>query len=240
MNVEYKKKLLQLKSDLSAETVIKQEEIEFINGYNEFTSEGPHCWEVTKPKITEPDTKTRKAAEQELRTIYASSDQPYSARYFAGQAIGIGPTILSGELVSWLPDLQRKLHAELQDGTKDEWFTNESNCNFGGPEDNYPVTVPNMVPDSETRQSAALDLAELFLLTKSDEVKKLLKICYGDFGDEIYRNTKTVVKIAGKALGYSSLRILLSTNGLAVQALGSILVLVAIGVGYGLHKLVSK
>jgi hypothetical protein len=151
----------------------------------------------------------RESTKIQLQQIYENSEW-YSARYSAGISLGVDSATLSNQLEIWGDDLRWKLKKYKEgEGTTQWWFVNESDYNFGGPEDNYWVEGPEIVEDIETRINAASDLGELFKLTKSAFVKAVLKQ-YG-YGSIIGDNPQPeeVSEISGRSLGYSSARIFL-------------------------------
>lgn len=108
-----------LRSDLSAEIVVQEgegHEEHFQTPFPESTSDkgmrdfldGYDEWIVDKPKIAYPDVQKRELSRAKLQQIYAFSEW-YSARYVAGQALGISNNQLLKQKEKWLIKISEEL-----------------------------------------------------------------------------------------------------------------------------------
>jgi len=144
-----------------------------------------------------PDEEKQESAKKQLQEIYDSSEW-YSAKYIAGKDLGFKDNEPEGRLKKWVDELKEELKAEIV-LQEEEGFTKSCPSGYSGiNEDNYQgdfyiVTKERIAkPDEEKRKKAKQDLEIL---------KKELKKTYNNssFLEERIE--------AGKALGYSSLRI---------------------------------
>jgi len=135
-----------------------------------------------------PNTEKREVARKELQQLYDSSEW-YSARYAAGYALNQYDEKLNDKICLWLDELKRKLELpkyEVKGVRRETTMINE--CNEDGDEIPYWYTRDEKV--------------------KIPENIRIIKNAKEDLR-HFYKNNKqkNVRNLAGKALGYSSLRI---------------------------------
>jgi hypothetical protein len=153
----------------------------------------------------------RESAKSELNHLYANAGW-FSARYAAGRALGRSKKELDTNLDFWLYRLQqglkttkkvtKRVHAGAE--PKEAWPCKWGDANRGGPETIYEdvyESTPSDAPDTEKRLNCVSDLGMLLKLSKSRKVKKCLRKAY------LRNDSPPVRRRAGKALGYSKIRI---------------------------------
>lgn len=105
-----------------------------------------------------------------------------SVKYAAGKAIGLSDDNLRGDINTWIKTLSSQLDATALNG----WVVDEKS---------------QEIPDLKKRMKAVDDLGELYRMSRSPDVKKVLRKCYLKNDDDIVRER------AGEALGYSGFRV---------------------------------
>jgi len=203
------------------------------SGVNKYIDES---WNTDEPEISEPDTQRREDALQELQEVY-SSCECYSARYIAGKSIGVPYGELEGRINSWLGELRNHLdstkivekkvivgeHVEVKH-YKPEKSDDRRAGEHRVESEQYDYELREFeLVDQEKRLTAIQDLGTLFRLCRNPGVKIMLDFIYNgnfnshlDYGDEDVDISGNDINLgfssrirgeAGKALGYSLLRI---------------------------------
>jgi len=173
-----------------------------LSGYDRQTAE-KEVEIIDQPEISEPDVKKREEANKRLREIFETSKW-YSARYLAGK-VSYGIVI---PFESWLSELEKELWATFPSRQERRELSNRQygDRDSGG----YAAwgegqeTDEGLSPDQNTRIKAIHDTVRLFEIIGADNnrslpIKMLLKKTYS-------HNTAEVEALAGKALGYSGLK----------------------------------
>lgn len=163
--------------------------------------------EVTEHFVKGPNTQKRKAARNELQQIYDSSEW-YSAKYAAGNALSLDLNQLKLQTEEWITDLVvNQLNAEIivQEEKSHIEVTPINGPVVGGERaDSYRYDEEERVidqpeiksPDIEKRKKADSDLTALINMFGFPKKRKLYRSHNPDISTR-----------AGKALGYSKLRI---------------------------------
>ena len=221
-----------LKRDLSAEIVVQAEEghWEETGGYHEiehldwievFDSPKSSSYVVDQPRITEPDTEKRELAKMGLQQIYDFSGW-CSARYVAGKAI----KSQIGDLGTWVGILSSEL--SFGNETHEKNIINKAredlNCLYEIVEDRL---IREYIGDILEKGDKIL-LDEFQRGTELD--KEELKRIYHKKLDKV-KPSETDIRVAGKELGYSDLRIWSKLNPLKTAFVG---LSAASGIGYTL------
>jgi len=197
-----------LRCDLSAEVVLQEERGHFEIHYG-YGGRGGYTWdkEIVEKKIwvidterlTKPNAQKREEARQELQQVY-DNNKLYSARYVAGRVLGI--KALKTRVKQWIHNLADKLDAKREEQIWDQ-YTGEagpSTAFVRRPELDTLIGI-KIVEDSAITYPAAEDTIKLFELSGSEDARELVKKVYTKISSDSLR-----IK-AGKALGYSNLKI---------------------------------
>jgi hypothetical protein len=242
------RKVESLKRDLPEE-LVEQEEIGHIarvthtNGYTE-TSGGGYWndyeteeWIIDQPRIVRKNPpEKREAARKELQLIYDSSEW-YSARYVAARDLGINVNKdLVNNWVSLLNSVKPKINVKV--GEHQEY----TDTGYAGPSTVSRVTTGDwstvedfkVVSNSENYKKARLDLHYLKKLQRIQSEKIDLYLAYQFNKDPIIR------KKAGKALGYSPMRIWAHEHPVSATIVGCTTVGATSGLGYMLYQYLTK
>lgn len=166
---------------------------------------GRKIWVVDVPKKTEPDYEKQKHARDRLQEIYTTSNW-YSARYAAGSALQISQETLQNDLDLWIS----RLEDELKATKREERLVNQMKSSF-------------TFVDQDVRLKAIKDTAKLFQISRVESVRDTLLSIYSGDKDELLAGAYEDVnedgepvkcgyiaelrRVAGKELGYSSLKI---------------------------------
>jgi len=228
-----------LKRDLSAEIVVQAEEghWEETGGYHEiehldwievFDSPKSSSYVVDQPRITEPDTEKRELAKMGLQQIYDFSNW-YSAKYAAGKAIEL-PQKVDSDLAEWVNTLSSELTLIFTPNPTEENIIKANkaredlNCLYEIVEDRL---IREYIGDILEKGDKIL-LDEFQRGTELD--KEELKRIYHKKLDKV-KPSETDIRVAGKELGYSDLRIWSKLNPLKTAFVG---LSAASGIGYTL------
>ncbi|VVB78094.1 Uncharacterised protein [uncultured archaeon] len=213
-----------LRRDLNAEIVIQEgteghyedREVYDILSYTWWIEPGGYV--EGEPRIAKPDTEKQETARKRLQETYNSCDW-YSARYLAGNALGINSEILNKETDNWILDLKKR----VQLSTTETVEVKSTERRFLYDDYSKDTITSNDYEDVEVTSQKSVDILEN--LDSKTRAREDLKYFYYNLPDKDMR------KKAGKSLGYSSLRIWARENpdtiniGLAILASAS-------GLGY--------
>ena len=233
-----------LRRDLSAEKEIGGHYVEtegvWVGGSR--GGSNPGYWE-TEPYSGyvcdyEPDIQKRESAKQQLQQFYDNSEW-YSARYIAGRALSVKDNEPEGRLKKWVDELKEQLKSEIVLQEEKIHHQEEKYCGGSGHGDSciredehyipggWIIDEPAIIkPDEEKRKKAKQDL---------DRLKTELKGTYNN--KSIFSGERAE---AGKALGYSSLRILTHENPITAAISGIATVGTASGLGYLIYQYLNK
>ena len=164
--------------------------------------------------FSSPNPNTKEAARADLQQIYDSSEW-YSARCAAAEALD--KIVPKETFKEWLSELEKKFDSTSERGESETMEVGMENVNY-----NQGVYTPVYgavshtydVPDEVTRHQAVMDSGELYRLTKSAEVRELLKHNFN------FNDSESIRKEAGRALGHSNLRILVNEHPLTTALVG--------------------
>lgn len=236
-----------LKADLTAETIIQEQESHWETGYKLDPSGGGTSVDRTiieveeeiidKPRITEPDTQKRELTRLELRQIIDASPW-YSAKYFALEVLTGNKSEANTYIRLWAPKLEAMLEAETETraraiedilrlvkisnsseaadllekawkGTADVVERSQAVKILQGHQEQLARLVQSWIPElqkqmeinTEIKRNVVDELANLLIHSDSKDIIHLLREIWKNDNDSVAR-----VK-AGKALGYSKIRI---------------------------------
>jgi len=196
-----------LKRDLSAEIEIQpgiidpvyEDVPEHQGGTSSDHDRGGVSYVTRQERKAIPDEEKIQAARIQLQQIYDSSEW-YSTRYKAGEAIGKGSKELENNISEWVVLLQAQLNSKVT-----RQITCEIEVGPQGPPSGEPYTreiiVDRDLPDEDRRLYALKELEMLFIASGSNKIKSLIQETYEE--NEVI----SIRRLAGKALGYSDLRI---------------------------------
>jgi hypothetical protein len=237
-----------LRCDLSAKKVIQEEilekgeEILGDASWNYGMPTGKYENDrLIQPEITEPDTQKREAAKTQLQQIYDSSKW-YSARYMAAVALGVSKEEINTSLNKLVDEIYKNLllprtrYIKTGEHKETRWVSDYI-CKHDYLESNT-VSDYNDEPISENIEiinQTITDLCKLFQLSRFDRARDLLKARLYNFDKD-----KSVRVKAGKALGYSNLRIWAQVHPVATTLTGIASAGVATGLVYTLVEYLSK
>lgn len=206
-----------LRRDLTAEIVLQDEEGRWEEPYigscasdaAALKAQNRGDYIIEKPRIAHPDLQTQQDSRQRLQQVY-DSNEFYSARYIAGKYLGLNVNNQLNKMIeSWVKELEKGLSATRTEERKvDEGCYVERYGKGGYYSGSNPEWESNMVmktfiiPDLEKRKKAIKDISQLYAITNNNpDIKSLLEYTHK-------RNDMKEIRIeAGKALGYSTLRI---------------------------------
>lgn len=191
--------------------------------------------EVNVPPEHKPDEQTRETARAELQQAYDSSEW-YSAKFVAGKCLDIS---VDKQLNSWLTDLRHKMDLPISESVATERVKGYTTDGYNDKRWDVPVyeTVWGEEPLENNRDSirkSIQDVATLFQFTTRDDARDLLKRTYH------HNPLSDVRKNAGRAIGYSSVRIWTHEHPVAATLIGIAAVGAASGLGYALVEYFSK
>ena len=222
------KKVEGLRKDLSA---TKPES--FIPPF-QYPSDG--CMALDSREVA--DTERREAAKTQLQQIYDNSKWD-SVRYVAGNLIGEDA---ARNVKNWYANLEKRLGAtRTEEREVREWHQEEemASCGKGGSDTRdtshwESVLKTFEIIDTKTRKNALTDAIQLLRISNLPEIQELLK-------NEYSNNTSDHVRVeAGKALGYSNLRILAHEHPVIAAITGIATIGVVSSLGYILARYFNR
>lgn len=233
--------------------------------WNAYYRETENVWIVDKPRIAESDTEKRRNARTGLQEQYNSSLW-YSARYAAGRALFVRNEELKRQIESWTGELGEKLQAkkmETRDIEEERWETvhypvkryyDEQNSSYERVYHKVGEETVFLIDEKE-RLSVVEDAERLLKISNSPVIRRFLERVYNakhsfyvqgvedsEMSDRI-RNSEfanCIRREAGKALGYSYLRINMNLHPVTTAIMGVIVAGASSALGYLLYQYLSR
>lgn len=222
------RKVEDLRRDLSAEIVVKEEEGHFEDredrggpgdeGRNLYSSDLIPVWIVDHPKIAHPDIKKREAAKLQLQQIYDSSEW-YSVKYIISHSVG---NYRHGMFVTELPF-----------PTNLDIWTQDMRQRMNEPQKHQAYKL-DILKDAGV---LLIELRKLTWLSRCDDEQKLMKFikdCYASDPDKEIRTQ------AARYLNYPTIRIWAHEHPVSATMAGVAAAGAASGLGYILYQYFSK
>jgi hypothetical protein len=221
------KKIEMFGKDLTAEKVLQEEKSHTENVTRESYSHS--IWDtwveeetvIDQPRIAELDIEKREKALVELEEIYQYSEW-YSARYAAGSTLGKD---ITKDIPAWCANLEKRSWCTVQEKRNIRYWNNGDDVEWGHWEF-FPESFT--IVDKKERFRALNDAIALLKLSGSEKVSNLLFKVYESTrkellagGHENVNDTgyplnegfiESMREEAGKALGYSKMRVWARNN----------------------------